>query len=46
MSIALDLRCLIVPVAIPNVVELSTWTGVEGWECPISSRVMLMGTAS
>ena len=46
MSIALDLRCLIVPVAIPNTVELSTWTGVGGWECPISYSVMRMGTAS
>ena len=46
MSIALDLRCLIVPVAIPNAVELSTWTGVGGWECPISSSVIRMGTAS
>ena len=32
MYIALDLRCLIVPVAIPNAVVLSTWTGVGGWE--------------
>ena len=46
MSIALDLRCLIVLVAMPNAVELSTWTGVGGWECPIYSSVMRMGTAS
>ena len=46
MFIALDLRCLIVPVAIPNVVELSTWNEVGGWECPISSSVMRMVTAS
>ena len=46
MLIALDLRCLMVPVAMPNMVELSTCTGVGGWECPISSSVMRMGTAS
>ena len=46
MSIALDLCCLIFPVAIPNSVELSTWTGVGGWECSISSSVIRMGTSS
>ena len=45
MSVALDLRCLIVPVAIPNAVELSTWTVVGGWGCPISSSMIRMGTA-
>ena len=46
MSIALDLRCLMVPVSVPNAVELSTLTGMGGWVCPISSSVIRMGTAS
>ena len=45
MSIALDLRCLIVRVAITNAIYFLTWTGVGGWGCPISSIVIRMGTA-
>ena len=46
MSMALDLRCLMVSLAIPHAVELSTCMGVGGCGCPISSRVLRRATAS
>ena len=39
----LDLFCLIVLLAKPTAVVLSTWIGMGGWGCPISTRYVLMG---
>ena len=41
MSIALDQRCLQVPLEMPLAVELSVWSGVAGCGWPISTRVVL-----
>ncbi len=46
MSIALVLFALTVSLAMPSAVELSTWPGVAGCGCPISSSVRRNGTAS
>ena len=43
---ALDCRCLIVLFAMPQAVELSTWTGVGGCGCPISSKAVRNAVAS
>jgi len=40
MSMALERRCLMVRFAIPHAVELSTWMGVAGCGCPISSKAV------
>ena len=40
MSIALERRCLIVSLAMPHAVELSTCMGVAGCGCPISSKAV------
>ena len=42
---ALDRRCLIVLLAMPQAVELSTWTGVGGCGCPISSKAVRKAVA-
>ena len=46
MSIALDNFCLIVFLANPAAVVLSTCIGVGGWGCPISSIDVHIGMAS
>ena len=46
MSMARERCCLMVPLAIPSAVELSTWMGVGGCGCPISSRIVRSVTAS
>ena len=43
---ALDRRCLMVLLAIPAAVELSTWTGVGGCGWPISSSIVRSAVAS
>ena len=45
MSIALDLFCLTVVVAMPSAVELSILFGVGGWGKPIYWSVTQKGTA-
>ena len=46
MSIALDIFCLMLLLAIPTAVELLTCIGVGGWGWPISMSVVCMGTAA
>ena len=46
MSMALDIFCLVIFLAIPTAVALSTWMGVGGWVLPISVKVVRMGTAA
>ena len=43
---ALDRRCLMVLLAIPAAVELSTWTGVGGCGWPIFSSMVRRAVAS
>ena len=38
--------CLMVSLAKPSAVELSTWIGLAGCGCPSSSRKVRIGTAS
>ena len=45
MSISFVAFGCIVFVMTPCAVELSVWTCVGGWGCPISSNVFHMGTA-
>ena len=40
ISIALEILCFTVPLAIPVALELSVWIGVAGWGCPISASVI------
>ena len=40
MSLALDLRCLTVLLAMPTTFALSVWIGVGGWGWPISPNVV------
>ena len=46
MSIDLDLRCLIILLAIPDAVELSVFIGVGSWGYLNSPNVVLKITAS
>jgi hypothetical protein len=46
MSTALDLRCLMMSLAMPAAVTLSVCMGVAGWGCPSSSRVVQSVVAS
>ena len=46
MSIALERWILMLSLAIPHAVELSTWMGVGGCGYPISSRVVRSMAAS
>jgi hypothetical protein len=46
MSMALDLRCRMVPLVIPVGQELSVCIGVGGWGYPISSRMVRIISAS
>ena len=46
MSMDLELFCLMVSLANPTVVELSTCMGVAGWGWSSSRSSVQMGTAS
>jgi hypothetical protein len=43
ISIDFDLVCLIVSFKMPNAVELSVWSGLDGCMWPNSVRVTLRG---
>ena len=45
MSIDFVAFAIILLLMSPYAVELSVWIGVRGWGCPISRRVILVGTA-
>ena len=45
MSMALDLFCRMEELRVPTALELSVFMGVHGYECPVSSRRVQIGSA-